>query len=77
MKISICSFIGGVLLACLAHKMTHCSHMRALLEKGKSYGHAVEGAVKDSFHRMKEEATKHCCAHGSCPESPGAQEPQA
>lgn len=77
MKINICSFIGGMLLACLAHKMAHCCHVRALLEKGKHYGHAVEGVVKDSFHRMKEEAAKRCCEHGACPVPPGAEEHKA
>lgn len=71
MKISICSFIGGMLMACLAHKMAHCQRMRTLLDKGKSYGHAVEDVVKDSFHKVKEEAAKHCREHGGCAEPQG------
>ncbi|MBQ4614406.1 MAG: hypothetical protein IJB31_05710 [Akkermansia sp.] len=77
MKISICSFIGGMLLACLAHKMAHCQHMRALVAKGKIYGHAVEDVVKDSFHKVKEEATKRCCEHAGCSSNSGDTTTQA
>lgn len=77
MKISICSFVGGMLVACLAHKMAHCPCMKSLVSKGKEYGRAMEGAVKDSFLRMKDEATKQCQEHGGCAVATDATENQS
>ncbi len=75
MKINICSFVGGMLLAYLAHKAVHCPQVKDLVDKGKSYGKAVEGAVKDSLHRAKEEAGKICREKGLC--SAASSEPSA
>ena len=63
MKNCIYSFVSGVFVAFLIHRMAHCPHMRELMCRGRRCGKVAEDAVMDSLHKLRDEAL---CKDGSC-----------